>query len=120
MVASEPGGESPETHLRLREERHRREPVSSSEEEEERAPAAEALPGEAAPVPVEQTGPVGEGLPVEEAEEEPTPSIAQEGGEADQTVSGTAQPRTVWRPDVAMDFVTEVTRLGGAGASRAY
>ena len=87
MVASEPGGESPETHLRLREERHRREPDTSSEEEEERVPAEAAGP-EKAPVPAAAAGPVAEGLPLEVAEEEPTPSIAQEGGEAEETVSG--------------------------------
>ena len=88
MVASEPGWESPETHLRLREERHRQEPDTSSEEEEEERVPAEAAGPEEAPVPAAAAGPVAEGLPLEEAEEEPTPSIVEEGGEAEETVSG--------------------------------
>ena len=44
MVAREPGGEDPETHLRRRDERHRRVPGNTSleeEEEEEQVPVAE-------------------------------------------------------------------------------
>ena len=77
MVAREPGGEDPETHLRRREERHRRVPgETSSEEEEERVPAAAAGPEEE-PAPAAEAGLVSEGFPEPEIPEEPFTIDAQ-------------------------------------------
>ena len=77
MVAREPGGEDPETHLRRREERHRRVPgETSSEEEEERVPAVAAGPEEE-PAPAAEAGLVSEGFPEPEIPEEPFTIDAQ-------------------------------------------